>query len=84
MKQIFAFAAALARSGSCIPARISIKAQGFAQHDLTPRTPQSPSRGFQGSSSLPPKSSIAYIRINPDQFAAEYREPPFDGGRVDI
>ena len=40
--------------------------------------------GFQGSSAVPPKSSIAYIKINPDQFAAEYREPPFDGGRVEV
>jgi hypothetical protein len=40
--------------------------------------------GFQGSSSLPPKSSIAYIKVNPDQFSAEYREPPFDGGRVEV
>ena len=40
--------------------------------------------GFQGSSALPPKASIAYIKINPDQFSAEYREPPFDGGRVEI
>jgi Carboxypeptidase regulatory-like domain len=40
--------------------------------------------GFQGSSNLPPKSSIAYIKINPDQFSAEYREPPFDGGRVEV
>lgn len=40
--------------------------------------------GFQGSSSLPPKSSIAYIKVNPDQFSAEYRQPPFDGGRVEV
>ena len=40
--------------------------------------------GFQDSSALPPKSSIAYIKVNPDQFSAEYREPPFDGGRVEI
>ena len=40
--------------------------------------------GFQGSSSLPPKGSIAYIKVNPDQFAAEYREPPFDGGRIEV
>jgi Carboxypeptidase regulatory-like domain len=40
--------------------------------------------GFQGSSNLPPKSSIAYIKVNPDQFSAEYREPPFDGGRVEV
>ena len=40
--------------------------------------------GFQDSSTLPPKSSIAYIKVNPDQFSAEYREPPFDGGRVEV
>ncbi len=40
--------------------------------------------GFQGSSALPPKSSIAYIEINPDQFSAQYREPPFSGGRVEV
>ncbi len=40
--------------------------------------------GFQDSSKLPPKSSIAYIKVNPDQFSAEYREPPFDGGRVEV
>lgn len=40
--------------------------------------------GFQDSSKLPPKDSIAYIKVNPDQFSAEYREPPFDGGRVEV
>jgi hypothetical protein len=40
--------------------------------------------GFQDTSRLPPKSSIAYIKVNPDQFSAEYREPPFDGGRVEV
>jgi hypothetical protein len=40
--------------------------------------------GFQDSSTLPPKSSIAYIKVNPDLFSAEYREPPFDGGRVEV
>lgn len=40
--------------------------------------------GFQDSSKIPPKSSIAYIKVNPDLFSAEYREPPFDGGRVEI
>jgi hypothetical protein len=40
--------------------------------------------GFQGTSKLPPKSSIAYIRVNPDQFSAEYREPPFGDGRVEV
>lgn len=40
--------------------------------------------GFQDSSALPPKSSIAYIQVNPDQFSAQYREPPFEGGRVEV
>ena len=40
--------------------------------------------GFQGSSKLPPKSSIAYIKVNPDLFSSEYREPPFEGGRVEV
>ncbi len=40
--------------------------------------------GFQGESKVPPKSSIAYIKVNPDQFAAEYREPPFDGALVEV
>jgi hypothetical protein len=40
--------------------------------------------GFQGTSTLPPKSSIAYINVNPDLFSAQYREPPFDGGRIEI
>ena len=40
--------------------------------------------GFQDSSALPPKSSIAYIKVNPDQFSAEYREPPFEGGSVEV
>jgi hypothetical protein len=40
--------------------------------------------GFQGSSALPPKSSIAYIQVNPDEFSAQYREPPFGGGRVEV
>ena len=40
--------------------------------------------GFQDSSKLPPKSSIAYIKVNPDLYSAEYREPPFEGGRVEV
>jgi hypothetical protein len=40
--------------------------------------------GFQGTSRLPPKSSIAYIRVNPDLFAAEYQEPPYTGGRIEV
>jgi Carboxypeptidase regulatory-like domain len=38
----------------------------------------------EGGTHLPPKSSIAYIKINPDLFSAEYREPPFGGGRIEI
>ncbi|QEE30671.1 hypothetical protein FTW19_23360 [Terriglobus albidus] len=40
--------------------------------------------GFQDGSKLPPKSTIAYIKVNPDLFSAEYREPPFGGGRVEV
>ena len=40
--------------------------------------------GFQGSGQIPPKSSISYIRINPDLFSAEYARPPYRGGRVEI
>ncbi len=40
--------------------------------------------GFQGTSRLPPKSSIAYIRVNPDLFSAEYQEPPYTGGRIEV
>lgn len=40
--------------------------------------------GFQGSGQIPPKSSISYIRINPDLFSAEYARPPYQGGRVEI
>ncbi len=40
--------------------------------------------GFQDSSKLPPKSSIAYIEVNPDLFSAQYRNPPFGGGQVNV
>jgi len=40
--------------------------------------------GFQNPSALPPKSSIASIRINPDLFSAKYRYPPFFGGLIEI
>ncbi|QMV19046.1 hypothetical protein GOB94_10430 [Granulicella sp. 5B5] len=33
---------------------------------------------------LPPKSSIAYIKVNPDLFSSEYRNPPFGGGEIQI
>ncbi len=37
-----------------------------------------------GGSSLPPKSSIAFIKVNPDLFSAEYRNVPFGGGEIQI
>ena len=40
--------------------------------------------GFQSASALPPKSSIASIRIAPDLFSSEYSFPPFNGGLVEI
>ena len=40
--------------------------------------------GFQNPSALPPKNSIASIRINPDLFSAKYRYPPFFGGIIEI
>lgn len=40
--------------------------------------------GFQGDSPLPPKSSIARIEVNPDLFSAENRQPPFEGGHIQI
>jgi hypothetical protein len=40
--------------------------------------------GFQNGSAMPPKNSIASIRINPDLFSAEYETPPWSGGRVEI
>jgi hypothetical protein len=40
--------------------------------------------GFQNASALPPKSSIASIRINPDVFSPEYQKPQWNGGRIEI
>jgi len=43
--------------------------------------------GFQGgdnNTTLPPKSSIAYIKVNPDLFSAEFRNPPFGGGQIQV
>ena len=40
--------------------------------------------GFQNTSALPPKGSIATIRINPDMFSPEYERAPYLGGRVEI
>jgi hypothetical protein len=38
----------------------------------------------EGTTQLPPKGSIAYIKVNPDLFSAEYRNPPFGGGRIEV
>jgi Carboxypeptidase regulatory-like domain len=40
--------------------------------------------GFQNSSALPPKSSIASIRVDPDLFSSEYQNPPWLGARIEI
>ncbi len=40
--------------------------------------------GFQSPSTLPPKSSIQEVRINPDMFSAEYEYPPYAGGRIEV
>jgi hypothetical protein len=40
--------------------------------------------GFQNPSALPPKNSIASIRINPDMFSAKYERPPFSGGLIEF
>ena len=40
--------------------------------------------GFQNTSAMPPKSSIAAIRINPDPYSPIYEGPTFQGGRVEI
>ncbi|WP_263374998.1 carboxypeptidase regulatory-like domain-containing protein [Granulicella aggregans] len=40
--------------------------------------------GFQNGGQIPPKSAIAFIRVNPDLFSAEYARPPYRGGRVEI
>jgi hypothetical protein len=40
--------------------------------------------GFQNGSALPPKSSIASIRVSPDLFSSQYNFPPFGGGLIEI
>ena len=40
--------------------------------------------GFQSPSALPPKSSIALIRVNPDLFSAKRDWPPFWRGIIEI
>ncbi|MEK6398903.1 MAG: TonB-dependent receptor, partial [Terriglobus sp.] len=41
-------------------------------------------RSGDNNATLPPKSAIAYIKVNPDLFSAEYREPPFGGGQIQV
>src|SRR5687767_8703399 len=38
--------------------------------------------GFQAGKNLPPKSSIRSIRVNPNNYSAEYETPAFQGGRI--
>ena len=40
--------------------------------------------GFQNASAMPPKNSIASIRVNPDPYSPRYEGPTFEGGRVEI
>ncbi|WP_254061309.1 carboxypeptidase regulatory-like domain-containing protein [Granulicella sp. L60] len=40
--------------------------------------------GFQNGSAMPPKNSIASIRVNPDPFSPEYERSSSDGGRIEI
>jgi hypothetical protein len=40
--------------------------------------------GFQNGSSLPPKASIAEIRINPDPFSSQYERAPWIAPRIEI
>jgi len=40
--------------------------------------------GFRNPSAMPPKGSIAAIRINPDVFSAEYASPPWRGTVIQI
>jgi Carboxypeptidase regulatory-like domain/TonB dependent receptor len=40
--------------------------------------------GFKNGSSLPPKSSIASVRVNPDLFSSEYQTPPWDAEVIEV
>ncbi len=40
--------------------------------------------GFQGSSTVPPKSAIDRIKINPNPFSSEYASVLWPGGRIEI
>lgn len=62
-------------------ARLQILA---AEYGGDPTTARVMVDGFLNSSALPPKSSIASIRINPDFFSSEYQWPPYSGGTIEI
>jgi hypothetical protein len=40
--------------------------------------------GFNSPGLLPPKSSMSFIRVNPDLFSSEYEDPPYTGGRIEV
>lgn len=40
--------------------------------------------GFRSDGRLPPKSSIASIRVGPNNYSAEYETPAFRGGRIEV
>jgi hypothetical protein len=43
--------------------------------------------GFQSgdnNTTVPPKFSIGYIKVNSDLFSSEYRNPPFHGGQIEV
>ncbi|NYF80873.1 TonB-dependent receptor [Granulicella arctica] len=40
--------------------------------------------GFQNGSAMPPKDTIASIRVNPDPFSPEYERSSSEGGRIEI
>ncbi|QEE27056.1 TonB-dependent receptor [Terriglobus albidus] len=55
-----------------------------SQNGGDPSTARITVDGFQNATTLPPKGSIASIRVNPDLFSAEYRWPPYGGGLIEI
>ncbi|MFC6645524.1 carboxypeptidase-like regulatory domain-containing protein [Granulicella cerasi] len=40
--------------------------------------------GFRSAGTLPPKSAISSIRLNPDIFVPEYQSPPWRGATIEI
>jgi hypothetical protein len=58
----------LAAGGGGIPGQAEIRVDGF----------------LSSANGIPPRSSIDEVRINPDLFAAEYEQPPYRGGMIEI